>query len=62
MAIKVAEEDAEKLRLTDRLLQNVLVEAQMVCIGQPMLTAGDLNADLAVKPCLAKGISCWSVC
>ena len=52
-----AEEDAEKLRLSDRLLQAVLVEAQMVCIGQPMLIAGDLNADPAVIPCLAKGIS-----
>ena len=52
-----AEEDAEKLRLTDRLLQAVLVEAQIVCIGQPMLIAGDLNADPAVIPCLAKGIS-----
>ena len=29
----------------------------MVCIGQPVLIAGDLNADLAVIPCLAKGIS-----
>ena len=53
-----AEED-EKLRLTDRLLQAVLAEAQMVCVGQPMLIAGDLNADLAVIPCLAKGIFCW---
>ena len=52
-----AEEDAEKLRLTDHLLQAVLVEAQMVCIGQPMLIAGDLNVDPAVIPCLAKGIS-----
>ena len=52
-----AEEDAEKLRLTDCLLQAVLVEAQIVCIGQPMLIAGDLNADPAVIPCLAKGIS-----
>ena len=52
-----AEEDAEKLRLTDSLLQAVLFEAQIVCIGQPMLTAGDLNADPAVIPCLAKGIS-----
>ena len=33
-----AEEDAEKIRLTDRLLQAVLAEAQMVCIGQPMLS------------------------
>ena len=52
-----AEEDAEKLRLTDRLLQAVLAEAQVVCIGQPMLIAGDLNADPVVIPCLAKGMS-----
>ena len=52
-----AEEDAEKLRLTDRLLQAVLAEAQVVCVGQPMHIAGDLNADPAVTPCLAKGIS-----
>ena len=29
----------------------------MVCIGQSMLIAGDLNADPAVIPCVAKGIS-----
>ena len=52
-----AEEDAEKLRLTNLLLQAVLVEAQTVCNGQPMLLAGDLNADPAVIPCLAEGIS-----
>ena len=52
-----AEEDAEKLPLTDQLLQAVLAEAQVVCVGQPMLIAGDLNADPAVIPCLAKGIS-----
>ena len=52
-----AEEDAEKLQLTVRPLQAVLAEAHVVCIGQPMLIAGDLNADLAVIPCLAKGIS-----
>ena len=52
-----AEEDADKLQLTDRLLQAVLAEAQAVCIGQPLLIAGDLNADPAVIPCLAKGIS-----
>ena len=51
-----AEEDAEKLQLTDRLLQAVLAEAQVVCVGQPMHIAGDLNADPAVIPCLAKGI------
>ena len=52
-----AEEDAHKLQLTDRLLQAVLAEAQVVCVGQPMLIAGDLNADPTVIPCLAKGIS-----
>ena len=42
---------------TDKLLQAVVVEAQVVCVGQPVLIAGDLNADPAVIPCLAKGIS-----
>ena len=52
-----AEDDADKLQLADRLLQAVLAEAQVVCVGQPMLIAGDFNADPAVLPCLAKGIS-----
>ena len=47
---QVAEEGAGKLRLTDRLFQPVLAEAQVVCIGQPMLIADDLNADPAVYP------------
>ena len=52
-----AEEDDHILQLADRLLQAVLAEAQVVCVGQPMLIAGDLDADLAVIPCLAEGIS-----
>ena len=52
-----AEEDSEKLLLTDKLLQAVLAEAQVVCVGQPLLFTGDLNADPGVIPCLAKGIS-----
>ena len=52
-----AEEDVGQLQLTNKLLQAVLAEAQVVCIGQPMLIAGDLKADPAVIPCLAKGIS-----
>ena len=52
-----AEEFADKLQLTDRLLQAVHAEAQVFCVGQPMLIAGDFNADPAVIPCLAKGIS-----
>ena len=51
---QVAEENADQLLLTDKLLQAVLAEAQVVCIGQPLLIAGDLNADLAVIPCLGK--------
>ena len=39
-----AEEDGDKLRLTDELLQAVLAEAQIVCVGQPMFIAGDPNA------------------
>ena len=52
-----AEEDAEKLQLTDKLLQAVLAGAQVVCVGQPVLIAGDLNADPAVIPCWAKAMS-----
>ena len=32
-----AEEDADQLQLTDKLLQAVLAEAHVVCTGQPML-------------------------
>ena len=40
-----AEEDLEKLLLTDRLHGAVLAGAQVVCVGQPILIVGDLNAD-----------------
>ena len=52
-----AEEDSQKLLLTDRLLGAVLAEAQVVCVGQPMLLVGDFNADPGVIPCLAKCIA-----
>ena len=45
------------LLLTDMLPQDVRAEAQVVCVGQPLLIAGDLNADPGVIPSLAKGIS-----
>ena len=57
MGIKGPEEDSEKLQLTDKFLQAVLAEAQVVCVGQPFLIAGDLNADPAVIPCPAR---CYS--
>ena len=52
-----AEEDPDQRLLTDKLLQAVLAEVQVVCIGQPMRIAGDLNADPALIPCLSKTIS-----
>ena len=52
-----AEEDSDELLLTDRLLGAVLAEAQVVCVGQPVLVVGDLNADPGVVPCLAKCIA-----
>ena len=54
---QVAEDDSDQLLLTDKLLQAVLAEALDVCVGQPVLIAGDLNADPAAIPCLANGIS-----
>ena len=45
-----------------KILQAVLAEPRVVCTGQPVLIAGDLNADPAVIPCLAKAISAgWFV-
>ena len=52
-----AESDPEKLQLTDRLFTAVLAEARMCCCGQPVILAGDFNADPVVIPSLAKGIS-----
>ena len=52
-----AEDDSQQLQLTDKLLQAVLAEAQVVCTGQLLLIDGDLNADSAVIPFLAKGIA-----
>ena len=54
-----AEEDSDKLALTDKLLNAVLAEAQVVCGGQLVLIAGDLNGDPEVISCLAKGIALW---
>ena len=51
-----AESDREKLQLSDRLFASVLAEARMCCAGQPVILAGDFNADPTVIPSLAKGI------
>ena len=52
-----AENDPEKLQLTDHLFAAVLAEARMCCCGQPVILAGDFNADPFVIPSLARGIS-----
>ena len=56
-----AEEDADQLLLTDKLLQAVLAEAQIDCVGQPLLIAGDLNSDPAgwLKVFLLIGLLIW---
>ena len=51
-----AENDSEKLQLTDHLFAAVFAEARMCCSGQLVILAGDFNAD-AIVPSLAKGIS-----
>ena len=48
-----AENDPEKLELSEHLLAAVLAEAKMCCSGQPVMLAGDPNADPSVTPSLA---------
>ena len=57
-----SEEDADKLLFTDKLLRAVLAEAQVVCVWQPFLVVGDLNADPGIINCLAKGIASGRFC
>ena len=52
-----AESDPEKLQLSEHLFAAVLAEARMCCAGQPVILAGDFNAEPTVIPSLAKGIS-----
>ena len=53
--------DPQKLSLTDRLLQAVLAEAQVVCVGSLCLLLVILMLILVLSlPC--QGYFCWSVC
>ena len=52
-----AENDPDKLALTDQLLASVLAEAKMCGSGQPVVLVGDLNVDPLVIPSLAKGMA-----
>ena len=49
-----AESDPEKLQLSEHLFAAVLAEARMCCAGQPVILAGDFNAEPTVIPSLAK--------
>ena len=52
-----AENDPEKLQLTEHLFAAVLAEARLCSVGQPVVLAGDFNVEPLVIPSLAKGIS-----
>ena len=54
-----ADDDAEKLGLTDQLFEAVLCELAVVSRGQPCLFVGDFNVEPTKIPCLLKGISAW---
>ena len=52
-----AEGDPEKLQLSEHLFAAVLAEAGMCCDGQPVILAGDFNAEPTVIPSLARSVS-----
>ena len=45
-----AENDPEKLQLSEHFFAAVLAEARMCCSGQPVILAGDFNADPLLSP------------
>ena len=49
--------EAEKLALTDKLLDAAFGELGVVAREQPCLVVGDFNVEPTKIPCLAKGIS-----
>ena len=52
-----ADRDAEKLALTDQLLDAALGELGVVAREQPCLVVGDFSVEPTKIPCLAKVIS-----
>ena len=52
-----ADGDAERLSLTDQLLDAALGELRVVALDQPCLVVGDFNVEPTKIPCLSKGIS-----
>ena len=51
-----AEDDPEKLSLTNQLLDAALCELAVISRGQPCVLAGDFNIEPTKIPCLLKGI------
>ena len=51
-----ADDDAEKLGLTNQLFEAVLSELAVVGKGQPCVVTGDFNVEPNKIPCLLKGI------
>ena len=51
-----ADDDAEKLSLTNQLFEAVLCELAVISRGQPCVLAGDFNVEPTKIPCLLKGI------
>ena len=52
-----ADGDAERLSLTDQLLDAALGELYVAALGQPCLLVVDFNVEPTKIPCLSKGIS-----
>ena len=52
-----ADEDAEKLGLTDQLLDAALCELVVVSRGRPCIITGDFNVEPTKILCLLKGFS-----
>ena len=51
-----ADEDAEKLEMTDQLFDAAACELAVLSRDQPCLIAGDINVEPTMIPCLSKGI------
>ena len=51
-----AEDDSEKLSLTNQLFDAALCELAVISRGQPCVLAGDFNVEPTKIPCLLKGI------
>ena len=52
-----ADGDAERLSLTDQLLDAALGELRVVALDQPCLIVGGFNVEPTKIPCLSEGIS-----